>query len=94
MKLYPLRSATTKASLNKLINKHFSEVIKLKAFFPTMPRDLGSPLGAYNCTNREMTSDLLLFDILSRTPASGVCVNCPNSSGFTAVRITESGVSY
>ena len=31
VKLYPLRAATTKACLNKLINKYFGEVIKPKA---------------------------------------------------------------
>jgi hypothetical protein len=66
-------------------------LLSLNAFFPTMPRNLGRPLGAYNCSNRELTFDLLLFDILSRIPASGVCEICPNSAGFTAMRITGRG---
>ena len=55
------------------------------AFFPTMPRNLGRPLGGDSCANMELMFDLLLFDILSRIPASGVCVNCQNSVGCYGV---------
>jgi hypothetical protein len=72
IKLYPLISATTKACLNTLINKYFSDLLSPKAFFRTMPSNLGRPLGADNCSNRELTFDLLLFDIRSRAPASGL----------------------
>jgi len=64
------------------------------AFFPTTPRDLRRPLGAENCSNTGLTFDLLQFDTQSRTLASGVCVNCPNFAGFSAMRITGSGLSY
>jgi len=70
IKRYPLRSATPKACLNKLINKYFGDVIN--ALLPTMPHNLGRRLGADNCSNRELTFDLLLFDILSQNPATGV----------------------
>ena len=94
IKLYPLKSATTKACLNKLIKKYFGDVIKPKYIFLTMPRNLDRRLGANNCSNKEWTFNLLLFDILSRTPASGVCVNYPSFAGFTTMRITGSGLSY
>jgi hypothetical protein len=64
------------------------------AVFPTMPRNLGRPLGAKNCNIRKLAFDLLLFDILSRTLASGVCVNWPNFAEFTAMTIKGSGLSY
>jgi hypothetical protein len=94
IKLYPLRSVTNKACLDKLINHILVMLLSPNAFFPTMPRNLGRRLGVDNCSNRELKSGLLLFDFRSQTPANGICVNCPNSAGYTAMRITGSGLSY
>ena len=71
---------------------NISVILSPNAFFPTMPRNLGRHVGADNCSNLELKFDLHLFDILSRTPASGVCANCPNFPGFTAMRITGNGL--
>jgi transposase InsO family protein len=94
IKLYPLRSVTTKACLNKMINKYFGDVIKPKCIFSDNATQFRSPSWSRQLQQQDLKFGLLLSDILSRTPASSVCVNCPNFAGFTAMRITGSGLNY
>jgi hypothetical protein len=95
IKLYPLRSATTMACLNKLINKYFDDVIKPKCIFSDNAKQFMSP--SWSRQLQQQGVEIRFAPIRHPEPnPSERCMSelSKNSAGFTAMRITGSGLSY
>jgi hypothetical protein len=91
IKLFALKSATTKACLSKLVNKYFGNVVKPKVILSDMLASLGRHHGKNSYNSMASTYDLHPSDIRSRTLAKDACVSCQTSAASTAMTTTKSG---
>ena len=91
-KLYPLKAATTKACLNKLITHYFVKVTTPKLILSDNATQFSSP--KWTKQLQELKLDFLQFDILNQIRVRDICERYQSVAGYTVAKTTRNGLNF